>query len=434
MKIGLLHYRVGETDGVSLEMEKWQTVLKNMGHEVFLIAGETGNTNALNIPSLAYRNRRNLILKSRIFEKNGEPEEEILSEINLMKKEIYSELDIIKDFDLIIVNNLFSLAHNIPAALALYDFCEHNKIKIIGHHHDFYWERDYYKTVNSKKVSEMLEKFFPPDNIKHVVINSIAEKSLFEKKQAESEIIPNVFDFDRDEWIQDDYNHEIYNILGINPENDIIFLQATRVVRRKGIEMAIDTVAEFNKKISEYTGRKTYSGKTVSEKTAVYIVLPGLEEEIDYSRELLKLAEKKGVNLKFCSAICSDEREDGKFSLWDFYTVSDFITYPSILEGFGNQFLEAVFAKKPILIYEYPVYKSDIAKTGFKTVSLGDNAFNKNGFFAVSENMYKKCSLEITELLFSEKTKDILNNNFEIGKKYYSYETLRKILEKNIRL
>ncbi|HOO74698.1 MAG TPA: hypothetical protein PLS66_05355, partial [Tepiditoga sp.] len=91
MKIGLLHYRVGETDGVSLEMEKWQTVLKNMGHEVFLIAGETGNTNALNIPSLAYRNRRNLILKSRIFEKNGEPEEEILSEINLMKKEIYSE-------------------------------------------------------------------------------------------------------------------------------------------------------------------------------------------------------------------------------------------------------------------------------------------------------------------------------------------------------
>ena len=109
MKIGLLHYRVGETDGVSLEMEKWQTVLKNMGHEVFLIAGETGNTNALNIPSLAYRNRRNLILNSRIFEKNGEPEEEILSEINLMKKEIYSELDIIKDFDLIIVNNYFLL-------------------------------------------------------------------------------------------------------------------------------------------------------------------------------------------------------------------------------------------------------------------------------------------------------------------------------------
>jgi len=44
-----------------------------------------------------------------------------------------------------------------------------------------------------------------------------------------------------------------------------------------------------------------------------------------------------------------------KYSLWDCYAYSSVVLYPSLWEGFGNQFLEAVFAKKPIVSYEYPV-------------------------------------------------------------------------------
>jgi len=63
MKIGLMHFRVGETDGVSLEMFKWKVVLERMGHTVFLIAGETGKLGFLKIPSISYRNKKISILK-----------------------------------------------------------------------------------------------------------------------------------------------------------------------------------------------------------------------------------------------------------------------------------------------------------------------------------------------------------------------------------
>ena len=33
-RIALCHFRVGETDGVSLEMGKWRQVLERLGHEV----------------------------------------------------------------------------------------------------------------------------------------------------------------------------------------------------------------------------------------------------------------------------------------------------------------------------------------------------------------------------------------------------------------
>ena len=35
MNIAMTHFRVGETDGVSLEMDKWKTVLERNGHTVF---------------------------------------------------------------------------------------------------------------------------------------------------------------------------------------------------------------------------------------------------------------------------------------------------------------------------------------------------------------------------------------------------------------
>jgi len=68
MKIGLLHFRVGETDGVSLEMEKWKTVLQRSGHEVFYVAGSLGNQKGFEIPLLAYEEPRNLEIKKLAFE------------------------------------------------------------------------------------------------------------------------------------------------------------------------------------------------------------------------------------------------------------------------------------------------------------------------------------------------------------------------------
>lgn len=54
MNIALIHYRVGETDGVSLEMDKWKKVLEKQGHNVMYIAGSQGTSKAIIIPELFY--------------------------------------------------------------------------------------------------------------------------------------------------------------------------------------------------------------------------------------------------------------------------------------------------------------------------------------------------------------------------------------------
>ena len=56
MNIALIHYRVGVTDGVSLEMDKWKKVLLELGHSVYYIAGNKGNTEACIIPELSLDN------------------------------------------------------------------------------------------------------------------------------------------------------------------------------------------------------------------------------------------------------------------------------------------------------------------------------------------------------------------------------------------
>ena len=45
--IGIFHYQVGGTDGVSLEIEKWKLVLENMGHTVHLIGGDLGTAEGI---------------------------------------------------------------------------------------------------------------------------------------------------------------------------------------------------------------------------------------------------------------------------------------------------------------------------------------------------------------------------------------------------
>ncbi|KAF2956615.1 glycosyltransferase family 4 protein [Marinitoga sp. 38H-ov] len=433
MKIGLMHFRVGETDGVSLEMKKWKIALEKQKHDVQFIAGTLGKEEGIKIPLLAYEEPRNLIIREKAFQSLGDwSKEKLKNEIDKLAEDIYIDLkEKIGTFDVIVVNNIFSLAHNLSAAMALNKFVKEKKIKVIGHHHDFYWEREFYSNPTSDYVKEILENIMPPGDIKHIVINSIAQESIKEIKGVDSLIVPNVFDFEAHLWEKDSYNSKILEKVGIK-ENDIVFLQATRVVRRKAIELAIDTISELQKDIKNYIGKEIYSGKKIKEDTRIILLLPGLDEEPLYKKLLIEHAKEKKVNAIFCNELLEEIRDENKgtFSLWDFYTISDFITYPSVLEGFGNQLLEGIFAKKPILVYEYPVYEKDIKLSGFEIISLGSNAKKINGKYEVENKIIEKCAKEILDILLNKKKAEIITEkNFEIGKKFYSYETLNLILK-----
>ncbi|MGB6370077.1 MAG: glycosyltransferase family 4 protein [Atribacterota bacterium] len=444
MNIALCHYRVGETDGVSLEMDKWKKVLENMGHKVYFIAGSTGTSDGYIIPEMNYRFKEDLKIERNAYLKleDYQDEDELIGAIRKQTLKIGEGLKkflIENKIDLIVPNNILSIGRSIPTAMAFTNVIKELGIRCIGHHHDFYWERDNFSQPTCNFVRKVLEEYYPPkdDLISHVVINSIVQKELKARRNLDSIIIPNVFDFNEKLWDVDDYNIDFREKLGIK-DNDILMLQATRVTNRKAIELAIDVVGEMqkeeNRKILE--GAKLYNGQSFKGNSRIVLVLVGMIETADdYIERLKTKAEESNVELLFVNNLVEHSRcvkNDNKiYSLWDTYVFADIITYPSIQEGWGNQFLEGLFAKKPMLVFEYDVYKEDINRKGFKVISLGDKyEFDKYGLAKVSEGAITRAAGECIKLLTDKDYREkMVEENFQSGRKYFSYESLEEKLK-----
>ncbi|HRV93445.1 MAG TPA: glycosyltransferase family 1 protein, partial [Anaerolineae bacterium] len=69
MRIGFISTRLSGTDGVSLEVEKWVHVLKQMGHDVFFCAGELSGYAAGGalIPELHFDHKSAINVSQRAF-------------------------------------------------------------------------------------------------------------------------------------------------------------------------------------------------------------------------------------------------------------------------------------------------------------------------------------------------------------------------------
>lgn len=444
MNIALCHYRVGETDGVSLEMDKWKKVLKNMGHKVYFIAGSTGTSDGYVIPEMNYRFEEDLKIERNAYLKLEEYQDEdelirAIKKLTLKIEEGLKKILIENKIDLIVPNNILSIGRSIPTATAFTNVIKELAIRCIGHHHDFYWERNNFSQPTCNFVRKVLEEYYPPkdDLISHVVINSIVQKELKVRRNLDSIIIPNVFDFDEKLWEVDNYNKDFRERLGIK-DNDILMLQATRVTNRKAIELAIDVVGEMqkeeNRKILEEA--KFYNGKSFKEDSRIVLVLAGMIETADNYVERLKTRAKgSNVEMLFVNNLVEHSRcvknNNKIYSLWDTYVFADIITYPSIQEGWGNQFLEGLFAKKPMLVFEYDVYKEDIKEKGFKVISLGDKyEFDKYGLAKVSEGIIKRAAEECIKLLIDKDYREkMVEENFQSGKKHFSLESLEERLK-----
>lgn len=440
MNIAMLHFRVGATDGVSLEMNKWKTVLENLGHRVILIAAEENQTNAIIIKEMSIITEYHRKLFKNCYEEMTDylSDRELESEVYLQANIIEEKLTyIIKKFqiDLIIPNNISSLGLSLPSGIAIGNVIDKSQIKVIFHHHDFYWERTRYNNPTAPFISELLKKYFPfhNDRTKHCVINEIAKDELLKRRNISAIVVPNVFDFDGPRWKIDNFNQNLKAELGIK-HNDIVFLQGTRIEDRKAIELALDVIESIHQKKEQFIGKVLYSKKMFTQDSKIHFVIAGLNEIREDKYKILK---NKIDNMSFKTHIIHNmigfERKiqpEKSYALWDVYTIADYVTYPSILEGWGNQFLEAVFAKKPLLIFEYPVYISDIQKCGFSTVSLGKYYKNNHqGLFTVSKTRIENSANDILDILFHGETYEaIVDKNFTIGKNLFSYKRLTRIM------
>lgn len=442
--IALCHFRTGETDGVSLEMDKWKKSLEKQGHKVCFISGKRNGVDSLVIEELFYKQPsndkfvRNAYEKLTDYKTETEFKNDMLEYAKIIEDRLISLIDEYK-IDVLVPNNIWSLGWGLPAGIGFADAVKKTGIKCVTHHHDFYWEREKYDNPTCGFIGEWLEEYFPPNmgNISHVVINKIAQKELKDRRGLESTVVPNVFDFAEEVWKLDDYNKDLREKVGLK-ESDIVFLQATRIAKRKGIELALDVLGELGKEkyLNVLRNHKLYDGRTFTTENRIVFIFAGMDESEEGYLDILKeKAKSLNVEIMFINDLIEAEREENgikKYSLWDAYVLADIVSYPSLLEGWGNQFLEAVFAKKPVLVYEYPVYETDIKEKGFEIISLGNKfEFCEKKLANVHQKIVEKAAAQcIVQLTNTELRETQARSNFDLGKSYYSYESLGEILKK----
>ena len=245
-------------------------------------------------------------------------------------------------------------------------------------------------------------------------------------------MIYDTINFDEPVQVKAKRSDEILNFCQHNT-SDIVILQATRIVRRKNIEIAVDLVKtlssqEFKNQLGEkvLAPNKRFDPAT----NKILLVLAGYAEKRDegYKNQLLQYAENQGVSI----CCLGDLITSGDFTLFDAYPRADLITYPSEYEGFGNQFLEAVWANKPVALFEYPVFKTDIAPKGFDYISLGDTVTrDETGFCHVPETTIMNAAQKVVSLLIDSKGyQNLVGRNFNLGKENFSFGNTLKTLTK----
>jgi len=444
--IGIFHYEVGGTDGVSLEIDKWKRVLEGMGHDVHLCAGDLGAVEGTLIEEL-YRHRpdaeclnRNTFLSLSDFAGEADYRAEMERLAGAIERRVRDFVEQ-KGVDFLIPQNIWSVAMSPSAAIALARVMRDMRLPTLAHHHDFYWEWTGGVALTCGTAIEIADKYLPPRDplIRHVVINSLAQRELFERKGIEAAVVPNVFDFDAPPWRPDDYNRDFRARIGLG-ENDVCILQATRIVRRKGIELAVDFVKALGspERRARLQRHGLYDGRSFGDEGRIVLVLAGYAEDDPTGRylELLRQkVERAGIDALFIGDLVGGRRQvrGGQkiYSLWDTYVFADFVTYPSLWEGWGNQFLEALRARLPLMVFEYPVYRADIRDKGFRVVSLGSEIQGQDdlGLVRVEQAVIEAAADRAVELLTDAQLRqETVEHNFQVGRQHYSLEALRGYL------
>ena len=447
--ISFFQNRLGRTDGVSLEVDKWRHVLRErMGHAVWYCSGNDDVPTNYNIPELyaqhpkTWKILRNGTVEFKDYASEQELELDIYNHADVLEARL---MDFIaaKGINVLVPNNLCSGGYQPAAAIAFHRVMRRTGLPSIIHSHDFYFEESGEVRATCHTVASIYERYFPVKlpNVQHVVINRIAQRELKRRKNLDATVVPNVFDFDQAPWAADDYNRDFRAAFGIGT-HDLVFLQATRILDRKGIELAIDVVAEVGKarRRRALRGAATAAGGRFGERDRIVLLCAGIVETIgisgDYWGALRAHATARGVDLRHVGDRVRHSRgtasDGGKiYSLWDSYVLADFVTYPSTWEGWGNQFIEAVFARLPVVLFEYPVWVSDLKPAGFRVVSLGDRVKGRDerGLVQVPAERLRQAADEIVEILVSPaKRAEMGEHNYAVGRKNFGFDALERLV------
>jgi glycosyltransferase involved in cell wall biosynthesis len=414
MNIGFVATRIAGPDGVSLEINKWADVLRRMGHTPCFCAGELGEyaQPGMLVPEFHFRDPEAIAIHDEAFGGMDESRElyrRIARAAASLKDSLYRFVDRYQ-LDWIITQNAQAIPMQIPLGVALRDFIAETHIPTIGHHHDFYWERERF-IVN--RIPDILMTAFPSEgtSLHHVVISTAMKQELYIRRRLPATYIPNVFDFRNPPPPPDEYGQSMRQEFQIAPDERLI-LQPTRVIRRKNIERAVELVRQLGERDTQHRYVLVVTGYAGDEAGTYY----------DWLRRQVTVA---GIHALFIGDRIAEHRtttgSQRRYTLWDVYPHADLVAYLSSYEGFGNALIETLYFRKPLVVNAYTAYRSDIKPAGVQAVEIHEDV--------------TPATVEAVLNLLDDpaEIERMSEQNYRAGQEHFSYEVLEQHLETLLR-
>jgi glycosyltransferase involved in cell wall biosynthesis len=304
-------YRLGGHDGVSVEAEKWQWALQQLGFETRRVAGEIedgGRSGDLVIPAL-------------MIEPDGHGGLPALPSLRAA----------LAGADLIIVDNICSLPLNVDASRAVAQFAAEHRGRVLFRHHDLPWQR--------RRLTHFEREFPPrePAGALHTTINLRSRRELEARGYEAPVTVHNRFDLDAPHGDR----AKTRQLFGFDDDELVVFHPA-RAIERKNIPGGVLFTTRLAAMLSGRGVRYWLSGPA----------------EDGYAPILERVLERATVPVTFGRA--------GRSA--DAYAACDLVVLPSTWEGFGNPTIESIWARRACAAFPYPVL-SEILATGVRLFS-----------------------------------------------------------------
>jgi hypothetical protein len=397
-----VHFKLFGTDGVSLQSQELSKALGARGWRSFSCASDLPpHAQGLTLPELSYQSPEAVALRKRVFSAaEGHPPRsegdslvmEISKRAEPIRRQVEDYLEA-QQIPLVHIRNLMSLPYNLPATLALYNLAtERPDIGFLMQHHDIYWEGPNAKNFLTpyQQVNDLMDRIMCPSlpNARHVLINPLASEALRTRKGIVGTVIPDGFDFDRDLPAIDQlaFRNQLQVLVG-DPgpvgADDLVVAMPARIAINKAIELAIQFVAALNHDRTALESAPDGLGlnrRRFSSTNSIVLLLPqgeDLEDNRPYFERLLSYAQHLKIKLAYGGDIVVPDRrfqpeDTDHYPFYGTYRTVDLVCYPPEHEGFGNQAIETVWAKRPLAVLEYPVFKRFVRDHIPHYISLGD--------------------------------------------------------------
>ncbi|MBV9329892.1 MAG: hypothetical protein JO352_39830 [Chloroflexi bacterium] len=398
-----VHFKLFGTDGVSLQSQELSKALRKRGWQVHPCASDVPDgAEGLRIAELSYQSEDALALRQRLFPSDGSAEphaaDELLAEVFNRARRIRTRVETYIDQHRIRqlhIRNIMSLPYNLPATVAFSQLIEERTdVHFLLQHHDLYWEGPNARTFHTPyaSIADLIAGSTCPDraNTTHVLINPIAARALQERRGIQGIVIPDGFDFDRKVATLDEqvFRARLQTVSGdTSPitRDDLVVAMPARVAINKAIELAIQFVAGLETKRAELEDAPDGLGarrRKLTPAGKIVLLLPqgeDLQDNRDYFDRLVAYARALDVTLAYGGDIVVPDAkytpgDADHFPFYSTYQTVDLVCYPPEHEGFGNQAIETVWARLPLAVLEYPVFKAFVRYHIPHFISLGDIA------------------------------------------------------------